>query len=71
MIVDRLVERALVERRPDPGDGRVKLIAATDAGRELANRCCQDREWLGPALDGLTADELEAVRAGLTLLTRG
>lgn len=71
VIVDRLVERALVERRPDPRDGRVKLIAATDAGGELANRCCQDREWLGPALDGLTADELEAVRAGLTLLTRG
>jgi DNA-binding MarR family transcriptional regulator len=71
VIVDRLVERELVERRPDPRDGRVKLIAATDTGRGLADRCCQDREWLGPALDGLTADELEAVRAGLTLLTRG
>ena len=71
VIVDRLAERALVERRPDPGDGRVKLIVATAAGRELAHRCCQDREWLGAKLDGLSADERESVRAGLTLLTRG
>lgn len=70
VLVDRLVERELVERRPDPADGRVKLIAATEAGRALANRCCQDREWLGPALDGLSAQELDAVRAALTLLTR-
>ena len=69
VLVDRLVERELVERRPDPSDGRVKLIATTDTGRELANRCCQDREWLGPALDGLDAEELAVVRAALTLLT--
>src|ERR1700742_5182794 len=43
VIVDRLVERELVERRPDPDDGRVKLIVATDAGRELAVRCSRDR----------------------------
>lgn len=70
VLVDRLVERELVERRPDPADGRVKLIAATDAGRDLALRCCEDREWLGEALDGLSAEELERVRAALTLLTR-
>ena len=68
VIVDRLVERALVERRPDPRDGRVKLVAATRAGRELSIRCCQDREWLGPALDRLEPAQLEAVRAGLALL---
>jgi DNA-binding MarR family transcriptional regulator len=42
-IVDRLEERGLVERRPDPSDRRVKLIAATDAGAEL-------REQLNRAL---------------------
>ncbi|MDH6114796.1 DNA-binding MarR family transcriptional regulator [Kitasatospora sp. MAP12-15] len=31
-VVDRLEERGLVERRPAPGDRRVKLVAATDAG---------------------------------------
>ncbi|MBE2320356.1 MarR family transcriptional regulator [Solirubrobacter sp. CPCC 204708] len=69
VIVDRLVERGLVERRPDPADGRVKLIAATDAGQETAQRCCAAHEF--PALDQLTPDERETVRAGLTLLTRG
>ncbi len=71
VIVDRLTERALVTREPDPADGRVKRITATDAGRVLAHRCCEDREWLGAQLDGLSADERESVRAGLTLLTRG
>src|SRR5262245_54606401 len=35
-IIDRLESRGLVERRPDPGDRRVKLAAATDTGRETA-----------------------------------
>ena len=34
-IVDRLSERGLVERRAAEGDRRVKLVALTDAGREL------------------------------------
>jgi len=68
VLVDRLVERELVERRPDPGDGRVKLIVATDAGRALAERCCRDREWLTDALDALTPDQREQVRAALELL---
>ena len=48
VLVDRLVERELVERRPDPSDGRVKLIAATDAGRALADRCCRTASGSGP-----------------------
>ena len=70
VIVDRLVERELVERRPDPGDGRVKLIAATDAGHALAMRCCEDREWLKQRLDALDPEERERVRDTLALLTR-
>jgi DNA-binding MarR family transcriptional regulator len=68
VLVDRLVERDLVERRPDPRDGRVKLIVATEAGRDLAVRCCHDREWLGPTLDALEPQQLETVRQALTLL---
>ena len=71
VLVDRLVERALVERRTDPADGRVKLIAATDTGRSVAEACCRDRAWLGEALDALAPDERESVRAALGLLLRG
>ena len=31
-LVDRLESRGLVERRPDPGDRRVRLLALTDEG---------------------------------------
>ena len=68
VIVDGLVERELVQRRPDPRDGRVKLIAATPAGRVLAVSCCREREWLGPLLDRLAPEELERVRTALALL---
>jgi DNA-binding MarR family transcriptional regulator len=68
LLVDRLVERELVERRPDPLDGRVKLVVATEAGHELAVRCCREREWLGPALERLEAGQLETVREALALL---
>ncbi len=33
--IDRLVERGLVERNPDPNDGRGALVSLTDHGREL------------------------------------
>jgi len=69
VLVDKLVERSLVERRPDPSDGRVKLIVATDAGRALAERCCQEREWLSRTLDELSDDQREELRAALGLLT--
>jgi DNA-binding MarR family transcriptional regulator len=68
VIVDGLVERDLVRRRPDPRDGRVKLVDATASGRALAERCCREREWLGPALDRLTPEQLELVRTALALL---
>jgi DNA-binding MarR family transcriptional regulator len=68
VLVDRLVERSLVERHPDPADGRVKLIAATDAGRSLAAACCEDRAWLGATLEALEPEERESVRSALSLL---
>jgi MarR family transcriptional regulator, organic hydroperoxide resistance regulator len=37
-IVDRLEERGLIERRPDPGDRRVKRLAITDQGAKLRER---------------------------------
>jgi DNA-binding MarR family transcriptional regulator len=37
-LVDRLEERHLVERRPDPTDRRVKRIVITEGGLELRDR---------------------------------
>jgi DNA-binding MarR family transcriptional regulator len=34
-IVDRLEQRGLVERRSDPGDRRVRLVALTQEGRRI------------------------------------
>jgi DNA-binding MarR family transcriptional regulator len=34
-LVDRLADRGLIERRPDPADGRVVRLSLTAAGRDL------------------------------------
>jgi DNA-binding MarR family transcriptional regulator len=42
-LVDRLTERGLVERRAAEGDRRVKLVALTEAGRDLAEELARRR----------------------------
>jgi DNA-binding MarR family transcriptional regulator len=37
-MVSRLERQGLVERRRDPSDGRIVLVAITDAGREILRR---------------------------------
>lgn len=37
-VLDDLQERGLIERRPDPGDRRVRLLALTPAGRRAFTR---------------------------------
>ncbi|MEU8591604.1 MarR family transcriptional regulator [Streptomyces sp. NPDC048664] len=55
-IVDRLQSRGLVERHPDPGDRRVKLLALTDVGhataRDLRDRLRFARNPLAALDDG-------------------
>jgi DNA-binding MarR family transcriptional regulator len=34
-LVDRLAERSLIERRPDPADGRSVLLSLAEAGRDV------------------------------------
>jgi DNA-binding MarR family transcriptional regulator len=60
--IDRLVRRGLVERRPDPDDGRGAVISITDAGRGLFEACAP--EHLANArsmLAGLAEDERETL----------
>jgi DNA-binding MarR family transcriptional regulator len=44
--VGQLVRAGLVERRPDPGDGRAVRLAATDRGHELGDELLQRRRTL-------------------------
>ncbi len=37
-LVDRLAERGLIQRRPDPADGRSVLLSLTEAGRSVQHR---------------------------------
>ncbi len=66
--VDRLIELGLVERRSDPHDGRVKLIAATPEGIAASAALCHSRNWLADVLGSLTADEARTIQTAFDLL---
>lgn len=61
-IVDRLESRGLAERRLDPADRRVKLAAATETGRETAQRLRGSLDFAREPLAGLSADERTVLR---------
>jgi DNA-binding MarR family transcriptional regulator len=58
-MVDRLEEGGLIERRPDPDDRRVTLIALTGKGAELRERALAALHEPPPEFDALDGDELE------------
>lgn len=71
-LVDRLVDRRLVERRRNPDDRRVVVVAITEPGRELAESFHDTgREHLEEVLDRLSDDELRLVDQAMTLILRG
>ncbi|MHC0434126.1 MarR family winged helix-turn-helix transcriptional regulator [Streptomyces sp. O3] len=61
-IVDRLEARGLVERRPDPADRRVKLAAATEAGRQTARDLRDGLDFAREPLGQLSHDDRVALR---------
>ncbi|AGS69325.1 MULTISPECIES: MarR family winged helix-turn-helix transcriptional regulator [Streptomyces] len=61
-IVDRLESRGLVERRPDPGDRRVKVAAATDEGRGVARELRDGLRFAREPLAGLSDEERLVLR---------
>lgn len=67
-----LDERGLIERRPDPADGRRQLVSVSAAGRAfLADKRRAGEEWLARALqDHYTEEERQAVIAAFALLDR-
>jgi DNA-binding MarR family transcriptional regulator len=67
-----LEERGLVERRPDPTDGRRQLVSLTTAGRSRidVSRAARE-EWLSRALtDHFTEAERRTVIDAMVLLDR-
>src|SRR5690349_17812535 len=67
--VDRLEKRGLVERRPAPNDRRARIIAVTDAGRELAQSGDDLVQGIfEDVLGSLPEDERDVFTAALTRL---
>jgi DNA-binding MarR family transcriptional regulator len=61
LMVDDLVERGLVERRPHPEDRRAKLVELTPAGRKVAARADAILYEPPPALHDVPAEDLAAM----------
>ncbi|MGQ4514334.1 MarR family transcriptional regulator [Streptomyces sp. DW26H14] len=61
-IIDRLEARGLAERRPDPADRRVKVAAATPAGRTTAARLRDSLDFAREPLAELSEDERRTLR---------
>lgn len=61
-LIDRMARAGLVERRPDPGDGRAWIIALTAAGEAARGEAVRGARALNERLcDGFTDAELEVV----------
>jgi DNA-binding MarR family transcriptional regulator len=67
-----LEDRGLVERRPDPGDGRRAVISVTEAGLQaLRNKRNARTQQMAQALSaGFTPSELSQLMAAAPLLER-
>src|SRR3954465_14673371 len=61
-ITDRLEERGYVERRADPGDRRVKLLALTEEGRRVREEIRARLSTPPAALERLSTAEQRTLR---------
>src|ERR1700736_285251 len=56
-LLNRLEDRGLVERRPDPQDGRTHMVCLTEQGAALAARVVPEHEELVAACMGVITPE--------------
>ncbi|NUW42096.1 MarR family winged helix-turn-helix transcriptional regulator [Nonomuraea rhodomycinica] len=70
-LVTRLERDGLVERRPDPRDGRAVLVHITEAGRRIGRARHEDRtRHLLPLVARLTPEQRRAIAGALPALAR-
>ena len=70
-IVDRLEERGLIERRPQPSDRRVIEVHVTEAGRQVFAHLAElRRARLEGILEGLSDEERISLLIGLRGMRR-
>ncbi|WP_194838677.1 MarR family winged helix-turn-helix transcriptional regulator [Nocardia sp. XZ_19_369] len=70
-LVGRLERDGLVERWPDPGDGRAVLVQVTEAGARIVQSRHQERvRRITQLADALGAAERRAISAALPALER-
>ncbi|MFL6105482.1 MAG: MarR family winged helix-turn-helix transcriptional regulator [Marmoricola sp.] len=65
-VVHQLLELGLIERTPDPNDGRASILQVSDEGRNrLAILADQRREEFGARLSGWNPDNIQELARGL------
>ena len=70
-LVDRLVERDLVERCEDPTDARARRVSLTEAGREIQHSIGRAHaKDVSAAMAALSQEELELLTSLSTKLVR-
>ncbi|WP_229909679.1 MarR family winged helix-turn-helix transcriptional regulator [Streptomyces flavofungini] len=70
-LVTRLERDGLVERRPDPSDGRAVLVHITEAGRSIGRSRHADRtRHLAPLIAQLTPEQRQSIAEALPALAR-
>lgn len=68
-LVDRMERSGLVERRPDPDDGRAQRVHLTDKGREARAFALNGLDEINKTLtEGFSEAEVDAIARWLTSL---
>jgi DNA-binding MarR family transcriptional regulator len=72
MTVGSLERRGLVEKRPDPDDGRRTVLSLTPEGRQvvLTKRSARTQQLAKALADGFTAEELATLLRAAPLIER-
>ncbi len=70
-VVDRLVERDIVQRESQPDDRRVVLCALSEKGQKMIGGLWQlSRDSIKELLDGMNSTQLESVTGALEAITQ-